>query len=155
LGRFGRLWLSSWRHKPADKGSKAVAFHKGQNARGLGKLFAILNSSLSSGATGIMLLATVLTTAMAGASIVYDTILDEDSPLQIVAADLDSGVIFDEEGNFIVEVEIDEYGNITVIGNIGGGIGGGNAAIPISFADVLDMVLDPPEIFAIPQEEGD
>ncbi|MCL2638046.1 MAG: hypothetical protein FWD48_06695 [Oscillospiraceae bacterium] len=159
IGRLGRLWLSSWRHKPAESEneSKSSAYHKADNSRGLGKLFALLNSSLSSGATGIMLLATVLTTAMAGASVVYDTILDEDSPLKIEAVDLDQGVIFDEEGNFIVEVEIDEHGNITVI-NTGGTENDenpGNNVNTFSFADVKDAVIDPPAIFSIPQEEWD
>ncbi|MCL2638998.1 MAG: YDG domain-containing protein, partial [Oscillospiraceae bacterium] len=161
MGRLARLWLSSWRHKPAESESKAVAVHKGEDSKGLGKLFAVMSSAFSSGATGIMLLATVLTTAMAGASIVYDTILDEDSPLKIEAADLDQGVIFDEEGNFIVEVEIDEHGNITVVSPTTSGSSGdsGNTGNPgstsntFSFADVKEAVIDPPAIFSIPQDE--
>ena len=128
LGKIGRLWLSSWRLNSDDEKSKTAVLHNASDSRGLGKLFAMLNASFSSGATGIMLLATVLTTAMAGASIVYDTILDDNSPLQISSPDLDHGVVVDEHGNYIVPV--DEHGNILT-----------SSSNVLDFGDILELIV--------------
>jgi hypothetical protein len=130
---LGRLWLESWRHAPAGKTVGGGAARQ--------KLFSFLNASLSSGATGIMLLATVLTTALAGVSVVFDTVVNEHSPLHINSLHADRGVIVDEHGNIICE----EY--IAALAENDGNSDNGE------LADLLEVFANPDPAFSVPHQE--
>jgi hypothetical protein len=127
LKEFRSVWLSSWKNVPMEFAETAIviATHGGKGSR----LFAALNSALSSGLTGVTMLTMLVTTSLAAISIGYDTVLDENSPLQVQASAFDSGVISDAEGN------------IVLLGGTGQNL---------SLIELLNTLIEPPEEFSLP-----
>ena len=99
-----KLWLQSWQSVQTE--ALAAAQLAGNAGTSVGsKAFAFLNSVASSSTMGVAMLSVTLTTVVSTASVVYDVVLDPESPLQVQSVSFDSGIITDEEGNFIYNVE--------------------------------------------------
>jgi hypothetical protein len=133
LKDFGRVWLSSWRNVPTEFVDTAVVIAT-RGGRG-SRLFAALNSALSSGLTGATMLSMIVTTSLAAISVGYDTVIDENSPLQVQASAFDSGVISNAEGNI----------NAVFLSGAGQNL---------SLIELLNTFVEPPEEFSLPSFEN-
>gem|GEM_PF-5218588 len=98
-------WVACWK-LPSFRAAKDIAVGAG-SSKWL-RLFSVFNSALSSGLTGVMLLTITFSTTLAVGTLLYDTVLNPESPLQItnnISEKLDSGVI----------VRIDDGGNVVYL----------------------------------------
>ena len=90
-----KIWLSSWMSVRTEALSAAQLVGNAGTSIG-SKAFAFINSIASSGTMGVAMLSVTLTTVVSTASVVYDVVLDPQSPLQSQAVVFDSGVITDD-----------------------------------------------------------
>ncbi|MCL2254413.1 MAG: hypothetical protein FWC09_08200, partial [Lachnospiraceae bacterium] len=133
ISNIANIWLSSWKSVPVDLGgaTQVVTQSGGAGSR----MFSLINSAVSSGSTGAVMLTMTVTTLLSSATLAYDIVVDNDSPLQVQETVFDSGVITDEEGNYLPEVFIDENGNII--------LADASASEAFSMMDLSRAVNDP------------
>ena len=91
MGKFLKWWLYSWRGKPLD-GANPVVKPRGSSTRRKRSLFTFLNSSFASGTAGLTLLVMIFTTAVGVIAVLFDTVINTDSPLHIQAGRRDTVV---------------------------------------------------------------
>jgi hypothetical protein len=134
---LGELWLSSWKSSPEDTAAAVKGTIDVGSAAATGsRLFSFLNASLSSGMMGITMLTMAVTTTLAAVSVTYDVFINEESNLQVQIAEFDSGVITDESGNILQNIEIESapQAALTTQG---------------SFVELLQAVIEPKPEFTI------
>ncbi|MCL2639118.1 MAG: MBG domain-containing protein, partial [Oscillospiraceae bacterium] len=139
-----KLWLSSWKSVPSDAAAAAELIGRTAVAGTGSRLFSLINSVVSSGSMGIMMLSMTVTTMLSAASITYDIFVNEDSPLQVQEAEFDTGVITDEEGNFLPIVYTDEHGNVVASTEFAHSAQTGQG---LSLMDLMQAIAEPDEVF--------
>ena len=83
LKKVLKNWRNSWRGAPFEPAEKPAEKQKSREKGG--GFFAMLNSLVSSGSAGFTLLVMLVTTAVGVYSVVFDTVLDLDSPISLRA----------------------------------------------------------------------